>query len=90
MISLEKLKILAPLQKLPKSVADLGKIMLPKALKSCPESNKSSKSGHTAPQLKLILPTNVYHKVHTFWNAFFLPTYACHTRVSIHILAHPV
>ena len=41
MISLEKLKILTTLQKLPKNVGDLGKLMLPHALKSCPKSNKS-------------------------------------------------
>ena len=40
MISLEKLKILTPLQKLPKNVGDLGKLLLPKALKRCPKSNK--------------------------------------------------
>ena len=41
MISLEKLKSLTPLQKLPKNVGDLGKQLLPQALKSCPKSNKS-------------------------------------------------
>ena len=40
MISLEKLQILTPLQKLPKNVGDLGKLILPEALKSCPKSNK--------------------------------------------------
>ena len=33
MISLEKLKILAPTQKLPKTVGDLGKIIVVKGLK---------------------------------------------------------
>ena len=41
MISLEKLKTLTPLQKLPKNVGDLGKIIDAKGLKSCPKSNKS-------------------------------------------------
>ena len=41
MISLEKLKILTPLRKLPKNVRDLGKLIVAKALKSCPKSNKS-------------------------------------------------
>ena len=41
MTSQEKLKILTSLQKLPKNVGDLGKLLLPKALKSCPKSNKS-------------------------------------------------
>ena len=41
MILLEKLQILTPLQKLPKNVGDLGKVLLPQALKSCPKTNKS-------------------------------------------------
>ena len=41
MISLEKLMILTPIQKLPKNVGDLGKLIAAKALKSCPKSNKS-------------------------------------------------
>ena len=40
MISLEKVKILTPLQKLPKNVGDLGKLIVAKALKSCPKSKK--------------------------------------------------
>ena len=40
MISLEKLKILTSLQKLPKNVGDLGKLIAAKALKSCPKNNK--------------------------------------------------
>ena len=40
-ISLEKLKILAPTQKLPKTVGDLGKLIIAKGFKSCPKSNKS-------------------------------------------------
>ena len=42
MISQEKLKILTPLQKLPKNVGDLGKLLWPKALKSFPKSHKSA------------------------------------------------
>ena len=41
MILLEKLQMLTPLQKLPKNVGDLGKVLLPQALKSCPKTNKS-------------------------------------------------
>ena len=41
MISREKLKILTPLQKLPKNVWDLGKLIVAKALKMCRKSNKS-------------------------------------------------
>ena len=39
MISLEKIKLLTPLHKLPKNVGDLGKLIV---LKSCPKSNKLS------------------------------------------------
>ena len=37
MISLEKLKILAPLQKLPKNVGDLGKIIVAKVFDNLPK-----------------------------------------------------
>ena len=37
MISQVKLNILTPLQKLPKNVRDLGKLVVAKALKSCPK-----------------------------------------------------
>ena len=38
MISLEKLKILAPLQKLPKNVGDLGKLIVAKGFKKLPKA----------------------------------------------------
>ena len=41
MISLEILKILTPLQKLPQNVGDLGKLIVAKALKNRPKSDKS-------------------------------------------------
>ena len=41
MISLEKLKILTPLQNLPKNVGDLGQLIVAKGFKSCPKSTKS-------------------------------------------------
>ena len=41
MISPEKLKILIPLQKMPKNVGDLGRLIVAQALKSCPKSKKS-------------------------------------------------
>ena len=37
MISLEKLKILTPLQKLPKNVGDLGKLIIAKGFKKFPK-----------------------------------------------------
>ena len=39
-MSKEKLLFLTHLQNLPKNVGDFDKIILPKALKSCPKSNK--------------------------------------------------
>ena len=50
MISLEKWMILAPLQKLPKNVGDLGKLIVAKGFKSCPKYKKS-------PTLVTLLPT---------------------------------
>ena len=52
MISLEKLKILAPTQKLPKTVGDLGKLIVAKGFKKLPKSNKS-------PNLVTLLVTNL-------------------------------
>ena len=37
MISLEKLKLLTPLQKLPKNVGDLGKIIVAKGFENLPK-----------------------------------------------------
>ena len=47
MISLEKLRILTPLQKLPKNVRDLGKLIVAKGLKKLPKVQKIAQSGHT-------------------------------------------
>ena len=41
MISLEKLRILTPLRKLPKNVRDLGKLIVAKGLKKLPKVQKS-------------------------------------------------
>ena len=40
--------ILIPLQKLPKNVEDLGKLIVAKGLKKLPEVQKIAQSGHTA------------------------------------------
>ena len=48
MISLEKLEILTPLQKLPKNVEDLGKLIVGKGFKNLPKVQKIAQSGHTA------------------------------------------
>ena len=51
MISLEKLKIVTPLQKFPKNVRDLGKLFVAKGLKKLPKVQKIARSGHTDPGL---------------------------------------
>ena len=48
MISLEKLKILTPLQELPKNVGDLGKIIVASGFKKLLKVQKISQSGHIA------------------------------------------
>ena len=50
MTSLEKLKILTSLQKLPENVGDLDKLIVAKGFESCPKSNKS-------PNLVTLKPT---------------------------------
>ena len=47
MISKEKWMILTPLQKLPKNVEDLGKLIAAKGLKKLPKVKKITQSGHT-------------------------------------------
>ena len=47
MISLEKWLILTPLQKLPKNVGDLGKLIVDKGFKNLPKVQKIAQSGHT-------------------------------------------
>ena len=49
MISLEKLKILTPLQKLPKNVRDLGKLIVAKGFKKSSQSPINRQSGRTVP-----------------------------------------
>ena len=47
MISQEKWMILTPIQKLPKNVEDVGKIIVAKGLKKLPKGKKIAQSGHT-------------------------------------------
>ena len=47
MISLEKWKILTPLQNLYRNVGDLGKLIAAKGFKKLPKVQKIAKSGHT-------------------------------------------
>ena len=50
MISLEKLKILTHLQKLPNNVEDLSKIIVAKCFEWFPKVLKIAKSGHTVAE----------------------------------------
>ena len=52
MISLEKFKILAPTQKLPKTVGDLSKLIVAKGFKKLPKVQKIAKSGHAVHHLQ--------------------------------------
>ena len=47
--------ILAPLQKLPMNVEDLGKLIVAKGFKKLPKVQKIANSGHTASYLELPL-----------------------------------
>ena len=51
MISLEKLQILIPLQKLPKNVGDLDKLIVAKGFQKLPKVQKITQSGHTDRQV---------------------------------------
>ena len=57
--------ILAPLQKLPKNVGDLGKLIVAKGFKKSPKVQKIANSGHTDQlhQLQLQLLPNFYGQV---------------------------
>ena len=55
MISLEKLNILTPSQKLPKNVGDLDKIIVAKGFKKLPKVQKIGQSGHTGHNLDVLV-----------------------------------
>ena len=54
MISQEKSYILATLQKLPKNVRDLGKLIVAKGFKKLPKVQKIAQSGHTVSEHHLV------------------------------------
>ena len=43
---------MTPLQKLPENVEDLGKLIVAKALKSCPKLKKIAQFGHIATKVR--------------------------------------
>ena len=53
MISLEKLKLLTPIQKLPRNKRDLGKLIVDKGFKKFPKVQSITQSGHTGSKLYL-------------------------------------
>ena len=58
MISLEKRIILTPLQKLPKNVRDLGKLIVAKGFKKLSKVQKIAQSGHTVCVLLCLTTIN--------------------------------
>ena len=57
MILLEKLQILTPLQKLPKNVGDLGKVIIATGFEKLPKVHKIAQSGHTdAKSVRMVSP----------------------------------
>ena len=54
MISLEKWYIFTPLQKLPKNVGSLGKLIVAKSFKKLPKGQKIAQSGHTVRDAFLV------------------------------------
>ena len=80
---------MAPLQKLPKNVQDLGKVIVAKGSKKLPKVQKIAKSGHTdgahngplhLVQTRQITLQNVLTKIvqpeYPFENPFMSPLYA--------------
>ena len=64
MISLEKLQILTPLQKLPKNVGELGKLIVATGFECLPKVQKIAQSGHTACFLTFMVQrTNVIREM---------------------------
>ena len=55
MISLEKWKILTPLQNLPRNVGDLGELIVSKGFKKLPKVQKIAKSVHSPSTTNFLL-----------------------------------
>ena len=59
MISAEKLLISTPLQKLPKNVGDLGKLIVAKGFKNLTKVQLIVQSGHTEYVVHILLTVNM-------------------------------
>ena len=57
---LEKLKILTPLQKLPKNVGDLGKLIVTTGFEKLSKVQKIAQSGHTNQRAQKFLPSQSF------------------------------
>ena len=68
MISLEKWKILTPLQKLPKNVWDLSKLIGGKGVKKLPKVQKIATSGHTDRRRQKFDSTFLVSALCLFWH----------------------
>ena len=80
MISLEKWKILRPLQNLPRNVGDLGKLIAAKGFKKLPKVQKIAKSGHTGRMVGRyysLLSHDIVHFNVPLWP--FIPTQWSHS-----------
>ena len=60
LISLEKLKIFIPVQKLPKNVGSLVKLIVAKGFEKLPKVNQIAQSDHTATYVPLV--KSEFHK----------------------------
>ena len=66
MISLEKLQILTPVQKLPKNVGDLDKLIVAKGFKKLRKVPKIAQSGHTDYDVIFPIRRNAIRQKKTF------------------------
>ena len=71
MNSLKKLNILTPLQKLPKNVGDLGKLIVAKGFEKLPKFQWIVQSGHTACNIQLTECKYRWYRVN--WKYCWLP-----------------
>ena len=68
---MKKLKFFTPLQKLPKNVGDLGKLIVAKGFKKLPKVQKIARSGHTAYDAGFLTLKHIYIRKLLFICCFF-------------------
>ena len=72
MILSETWMILVPLQKLPKNVGDLGKLIVAKGFKKLPKVQKIANSGHTGYSVHEHLFSRTLYSSKSYLNIFLL------------------